>query len=90
MSNFRLTLLVFCAMLWLPSGCGVFKTELDKCHEAREYQQAKQGVRTQVPDDLQSLSEEALVPMPDGKIENEATPEDEPCLIEPPDYRASE
>jgi len=90
MSKFRPGLIVCLIVLWLPGGCGIFKTELDKCHEAREYQQAKSGVRTVIPDDLQPLSEEAWVPTPDGETDNEATPVDDPCLIEPPDYRAGE
>ena len=90
MSQFRTGLLVVCVALWLPSGCGIFKTELDKCHEAREYQQAKAGSRTQVPDGLQPLSEDAWVPVPEGETETAVTPEDEPCLIEPPDYRTAE
>lgn len=74
-------------LLLLSGGCGIFKTELDKCHEAREYQQARTGSRTQVPADLQPLSEDAWVPIPEGETRTQPTPADEPCLIEPPDYR---
>lgn len=69
------------------SGCGVFKTELDKCREAREYQQARPGTRASVPDDLQPLPADAWVPVPEGEKLTEPTPPEDPCLIEPPDYR---
>ncbi len=68
-------------------GCGMFKTELDKCREQREYQEAAPGARVQVPADLQDLNEDAWVPVPYGESNTEATPPDDPCLIQPPDYR---
>jgi len=68
-------------------GCGVFKTELDKCHEYREYQTAKPGPRAQIPDDLEKLPQEARLPIPYGEANTEATPKSNPCLIEPPAYR---
>jgi len=79
-------LLVMAAVMVL-GGCGMFRTELDKCYEQREYQSAKPGARAQVPDDLEPLPEEAWVPIPYGESRTEATPAEDPCLIEPPDYR---
>ena len=70
----------------LPGGCGLFKTEIDKCHELREYQKSRTGERAQVPDDLEALPEDTWVPVPAGATNTEATPKEQPCLIEPPDY----
>jgi uncharacterized lipoprotein len=75
------------AVVGLSAGCGLFKTEIDKCHEQREYQAAKPGPRVRIPADLNSLSEETWVPVPYGDTDTEATPDNEPCLIEPPEYR---
>ncbi len=72
------------------SGCGMFKTELDKCHEQREYQESRTGIPAKVPDDLQGLSEEARLPIPEGETNTKATSPEEPCLIEPPEYRVSD
>jgi len=69
------------------TGCGMFKTELDKCREQREYQDARTGARAQVPADLESLSEDNWVAIPEGSTNTTPTPADEPCLIEPPEYR---
>jgi uncharacterized lipoprotein len=71
----------------LLSSCGVFKTELDKCYELREYQAAEPGARARVPDDLEPLTDEGWVPIPYGEGNEEATPKGDPCLIEPPEYR---
>ena len=73
--------------LVFTGGCGLFKTEIDKCREKREYQQAQPAPRVQVPDDLEQLPEEARVPIPYGETNTEPTPPEDPCLIEPPDYR---
>ena len=78
--------LVFLGML-SQSGCGMFKTELDKCREQREYQDARTGTRAQVPSDLEQLPQESWVAVPEGSTNTTPTPEDEPCLIEPPEYR---
>ncbi len=88
MNSAKLTLPILLGGLLMLSGCGIFKTELDKCHEQREYQAARSGEPTKVPDDLQSLSEEARLPIPVGETNTEATSPEDPCLIEPPDYRA--
>lgn len=74
------------AVMTLPS-CGIFKTELDKCYEPREYQEAKPGPRARVPEGLEPIGDDAWVPIPYGETNNEPTPEGYPCLIEPPDYR---
>ena len=79
-----ITMLVLAPLL---GSCGVFKTELDKCRELREYQQARTAERAQVPADLESLPNEAWLPVPEGPTSTAATPEEEPCLIEPPEYR---
>ncbi len=88
MISLRSRLLIICAWASLAGGCGIFKTEIDKCHEAREYQEARSGQRTQVPDDLQPLSKDVWVPIPEGETHTEVIPDEDPCLIEPPDYRA--
>ena len=88
MIGFRSKLVMLCALVSLTGGCGIFKTELDKCREAREYQEARTGQRTQVPDDLKPLADDVWVPVPTGETKTEVTPEEDPCLIEPPDYRA--
>ena len=80
-----LTILLSAAAL--QSGCGIFKTELDKCREQREYQDARAGERVQVPDGLEELPDDTWVPVPDGETNTRATPKESPCLIEPPPYR---
>ncbi|MBT8421855.1 MAG: hypothetical protein HKN56_01145 [Gammaproteobacteria bacterium] len=79
-------LLILCMTL-LQTSCGIFKTELDKCRELREYQQARAGERAQVPDDLEALPDDAWLPIPEGPTNTTATPAESPCLIEPPEYR---
>jgi uncharacterized lipoprotein len=80
-----LRLMVLTALLVLQ-GCGVFKSDLDKCHELREYQAAEPGPRLRVPDGLEPLNAEARLEMPYGAVNVDATPDDQPCLIEPPSY----
>lgn len=76
-------------LLALPlANCGVvFKSEIDKCYEEREYQQAQPGPRLRVPETLESMAEDAWIPIPYGVTNTTPTPEGEPCLIEPPPYR---
>ncbi len=81
----ELSLLVVLA--FVMGGCGLFKTELDKCYEKREYQDAAPGARLRVPEDLNGLAEDAWVPIPYGETNAEPTPQGDQCLIEPPDYR---
>lgn len=69
------------------SGCGIVKTELDKCYEQREYQEARPGPRVRIPEDLTAPPPEAWVPVPYGEANTTATPDGDPCLIEPPDFR---
>ena len=83
----RLLPLIALTALVFTGGCGLFKTEIDKCREKREYQQAQTAPRIQVPEDLGQLPEEARVPIPYGETNTEPTPPEDPCLIEPPDYR---
>jgi uncharacterized lipoprotein len=83
MTGLRILLL---AGIILLQGCGVFKSDLDKCHEQREYQAALPAPRVRVPDNLEPLNPEARLEMPYGKTNTEATPKDQPCLIEPPSY----
>lgn len=82
-----LTLSLCLILPLVASSCGIIKTELDKCYEQREYQAARPGPRIRVPDDLEPLAEDAWVPVPYGEANTTPTPQDDPCLIEPPDYR---
>lgn len=83
----RLALVLLLVAATVTSGCGLFQTEIDKCREKREYQEAQPAPRVQVPEDLESLPDDARVPIPYGETNTEATPPEDPCLIEPPDYR---
>ncbi|MEE4186749.1 MAG: hypothetical protein V2J12_13375 [Gammaproteobacteria bacterium] len=75
-------------LLVLPlAGCGMFKSEIDKCYEEREYQQARPGPRLRVPENLEPMPEDAWIPIPYGAANTTPTPDGEPCLIEPPPYR---
>ncbi len=74
------------AGLCLLYGCGMFKNDLEKCHENSEYQDARPAPRVRVPDDLDPLPLEARLEVPFGEANTEATPPDQPCLIEPPSY----
>jgi hypothetical protein len=78
-----LLLIALPAALALP-GC--FGGELTKCHKQQEYQTAKPGPRTRVPDDLEPLSAENRLPVPYGEMNDEPAPKSEPCLIEAPNY----
>ncbi len=83
MTSLRLLSLV---ALVAVSGCGVFQSELDKCHEKREYQEAQPGPRLRVPEDMDALDPEARLELPYGETNVEPTAPDQPCLIEPPSY----
>jgi len=69
------------------AGCGVFKSEIDKCYEQREYQQARPGPRLIIPENLEPMPDEAWIPIPYGRANTRPTPQGERCLIEPPPYR---
>jgi hypothetical protein len=69
------------------ASCGVFKSEIDKCYEEREYQEARLGPRLRVPENLEAMPEEAWIPIPYGVANTTPTPAGEPCLNEPPPYR---
>lgn len=71
----------------VQSGCGIFKTELDKCREQQEYQSARTGERAQIPEGLDPLSEDEWLPVPAGETNTTPTPPEQTCLIEPPEYR---
>ena len=73
-------------LVTVVQGCGMFGGGLEKCHERSEYQDAKPGPLLRVPADLESLSPEARLEIPYGEANTEATPPDQPCLIEPPAY----
>lgn len=83
----RMFLVLVMSALVSTGGCGLFKTEIDKCREKREYQDAKPAPRVRVPEDLEGLPDQARVPIPYGETNTEPTPPEDPCLIEPPDYR---
>lgn len=87
MNQEKLVLTALLSGTMLLSGCGMFKSEVDKCHEEREYQSARSSDRAVIPEGLQPLPDEARLPIPYGETKTEPTPPEEPCLIEPPEYR---
>ena len=85
--NARLRLMAVCvAAAWLSQGCFLFKDDLDKCREFREYQESAPAPRAVVPDDLEELPDDKRLQVPYGETNREPTPPREPCLIEPPDF----
>jgi hypothetical protein len=82
--NIRLGLVV--AACALQNGCFLFTDDLEKCREVREYQQSNPAPRIIVPDDLEQLPDASRLQVPYGEANKQATPEADPCLIEPPDY----
>ncbi len=64
----------------------MFGSELEKCHEKSEYQDAQPGPRLRVPGNLESLPPDARLEVPYGEANTEATALDQPCLIKPPAY----
>lgn len=83
----RLSVSGICAFAVLAQGCGALSGNLGKCHERSEYQDAEPAPRLRVPADLESLPHEARLEIPYGEVNDEATPFDEPCLVEPPSYQ---
>ena len=47
------------ALASAAQGCGMFGSELEKCHEKSEYQDAQPGPRLRVPGNLESLPPDA-------------------------------
>ena len=82
----KLRIFLVLVALTMQSGCFLFKDDLDKCREVREYQSSEPAPRLVVPDDLEALPDEIRLQVPYGETRKTATPEDQPCLIEPPDY----
>jgi uncharacterized lipoprotein len=68
------------------SGCFLFKDDLEKCREVREYQGSEPAPRLAVPADLEPLPAELRLPVPYGETNKVAVPKGKPCLIEPPDF----
>ncbi len=85
MANLRALFLCLGIVLITP-GCFLFKSDLEKCREVREYQRSAPAPRTAVPDDLKSLPDDQLLQVPYGEANKQATPSNQPCLIEPPDF----
>jgi uncharacterized lipoprotein len=80
------SVLVCLAVVLLSEGCFLFKNDLDKCREFREYQRSEPAPRAVVPDDLQDLPDDKRLQVPYGETNRQPTPSGQPCLIEPPDF----
>lgn len=69
------------------SACSGPKTKLDKCHKPQEYQEAEIAPRLRVPEDLQPLDDNLRLDVPFGERQTGPISPDQPCLVEPPDYK---
>jgi|GEM_PF-2235737 len=81
MSFIRLGLLL--VMLSFLASCAATK---GRCYKVREYQLAESAPRIQVPEGLQPLDDSVRLQIPEGALNQAATPLDEPCLDFPPRY----
>ncbi|MGI9292261.1 MAG: hypothetical protein ACR2QG_13435 [Gammaproteobacteria bacterium] len=63
------------------------KNKLEKCHKPQEYPKARPGPRLRIPGELEALPSEVRLPVPYGETRTESTPKNEPCLVEPPDFK---